>query len=51
MVEEDGGYGKMVTASVVYDNGTELNFGGYLHEDEYTQTDLGADLAVTGGTG
>ena len=51
MVEEDGGYGKMVTASVLYDNGTELNFGGYLHEDEYTQVGRGADLAVTGGTG
>lgn len=51
MVEEDGGYGKMVTASVLYENGTELNFGGYLHEDEYTEVGRGADLAVSGGTG
>ena len=51
MLEEEGGYGNMTTGSILYDNGTEINFGGYFHEDEYGQVGWGPDMAVTGGTG
>jgi len=51
MIEEDNSYGKMVTGSILYDNGTEINFGGYFHEGEYGLVGRGPDLAVTGGTG
>ena len=45
-------WGIMNTESILYDdNGTEINFGGYFHEDEYGQVGRGPDMAVTGGMG
>ena len=52
MLEENGGFGKMNTGSILYDdNGTEIDFGGYFLEDKYGQVGWGPDMAVTGGTG